>query len=306
MPRIRSVKPEYWLDPKTTRMTRDARLLYIALWNIADEHGRLFGDPRVIKGQTFPYDDDLTPDAIDALIDELAEHGKTRRYVVEGDSYLHLPKLAKHQRLEPIKVESRLPAPPDGVESAPRADKCAPRADKCAQEVTPVENESPEHATPVDEASQDVRADKCARGADSSEPIVVQQVAGSRWQGASGREQVAGVPPLRDAQTLVAEWLDHQDDRPPQRVIGQVAKEVKSMIGEAIPYADVRSGLIAWDRKGLHPSALASVVHEERRVKPTAARTSTTDDRVRQGMSLVKHFADLDADSPAAIEGNAQ
>ena len=125
-------------------------------------------------------------------------------------------------------------------------------------------------------------------------------------EGIAASRAAIEVPESPGAQTLIAEWLDHQDDRPPQRVIGQVAKEVKSMIGEAIPYADVRSGLIAWDRKGLHPSALASVVHEERRVKPTAARTSTTDDRVRQGMSLVKHFADLDADSPAAIEGNAQ
>ena len=42
MARIRSVKPEFWTDRKLARCTsRDARLLYIALWNISDEHGRL-------------------------------------------------------------------------------------------------------------------------------------------------------------------------------------------------------------------------------------------------------------------------
>lgn len=125
MARIRSVKPEFWLDPKITRLSRDARLLYIALWNASDEHGRLLGDPRVIKGHAFPYDDDLPPAVIDGLIDELEGAGKLRRYAHDGEAYLHLPNLSKHQRLEP-KVESRLPAPPDPDKSAPDAEKFAP------------------------------------------------------------------------------------------------------------------------------------------------------------------------------------
>lgn len=143
MARIRSVKPEFWLDPKITRLSRDARLLYIAIWNQADEHGRLLGDPRVIKGQAFPYDDDLTADRIDRLIDELQCDGKAIRYDVDEAPYLYLPKLKKHQRLEPDKVPSRLPAPPaehetptrpdpsevDADSSESRADESAPDAD---------------------------------------------------------------------------------------------------------------------------------------------------------------------------------
>ena len=38
MARIRSIKPEFWDDRKLAkRASRDARLLYIALWNLADE-----------------------------------------------------------------------------------------------------------------------------------------------------------------------------------------------------------------------------------------------------------------------------
>lgn len=128
MARIRSTKPEFWLDPKTTRMSRDARMLYMALWNLADEHARLLGDARVIKGQTFPYDDDLTPAVIDDLIDEMVHEKKAIRYVVEEAVYLHLPNLHKHQRLEPGKVESRLPAPP----SESRANESARRAEESA------------------------------------------------------------------------------------------------------------------------------------------------------------------------------
>ncbi|QZN86919.1 hypothetical protein [Cellulomonas sp. C5510] len=67
------------------------------------------------------------------------------------------------------------------------------------------------------------------------------------------------------AQTLIGEWIDHCDDRPPGRVIGQLSREVKTLLTEGIPFEVVRAGLVEWHRKGLHPSALASVVHETRR-----------------------------------------
>ncbi len=57
MARIRSVKPEFWLDRRLARgVSRDARLLYIGLWNLSDEHGRVRGDARYLKGQLFAYD----------------------------------------------------------------------------------------------------------------------------------------------------------------------------------------------------------------------------------------------------------
>lgn len=113
MPRIRSLKPEFWADEDLADLPRDARLLYMGLWNLADEHGRLRGDARYVKGQLFPYDDDLSPDAIDKLVDLLTDAGKVRRYSSAGRAYLFLPNLAKHQRLEPSKVDSKLPPPPE-------------------------------------------------------------------------------------------------------------------------------------------------------------------------------------------------
>jgi hypothetical protein len=136
--RIRSIKPEFWDDRKLARMaSRDARLLYIALWNLADEHGRLNGDPQWIKGQVFPYDDDINPSVVACLLSELEEPGLAAvvAYTAGGDPYLLLPKLARHQRLEPEKVKSRIPAPPEAPcahESAPRADEPESRADSSA------------------------------------------------------------------------------------------------------------------------------------------------------------------------------
>lgn len=148
MARIRSVKPEFWSDRKLAKqLSRDARLLYIALWNMADEHGRVQGDPRWVKGHCLPYDDDLGLGDIGRLVRELAAAGRVQTYEVDGDPYLFLPKLAEHQRLEPAKSASRLPPPPD--ESAPGDD-------------------SPDSAQ--------IFSDKSA-------PIVVQHVAGSMEHG---------------------------------------------------------------------------------------------------------------------------
>ena len=114
MARIRSVKPEYWADQDLAeQVSRDARLLYIGLWNLADEHSRLRGDPRYIKGQLFPYDDDLTPETVTDLLDSLVLAGKVVQYRTPSGTFMFLPKLAVHQRLEPEKVPTKLPGPDD-------------------------------------------------------------------------------------------------------------------------------------------------------------------------------------------------
>lgn len=141
MARIRSLKPEFWTDEELAAgACRDARMLYMGMWNLADEHGRLRGDPRFIKGQVFAYDDDLTPDVVDKLLDELDALGKVVRYRVSGARYAFLPKLAEHQRLEADKVPSRLPAPEDADHEPPpdqpeppRANKSAPDSDESAR-----------------------------------------------------------------------------------------------------------------------------------------------------------------------------
>lgn len=156
MARIRSIKPEFWDDRKLARLaSRDARLLYIGLWNLSDEWQRVNGDPQWIKGQIFAYDDDIDADHVSKLLAELEnpQLGAVMAYEAGGDPYLYLPKLGRHQRLEPEKVKSRLPdppgfTPPDGPDdpavpgdesgtgagpSASRADKSAPRTDQSAR-----------------------------------------------------------------------------------------------------------------------------------------------------------------------------
>lgn len=56
MARIRSIKPEYWTDEKIVELDFAERLLFIGLWNFADDQGYLDYSPKRIKMQIFPGD----------------------------------------------------------------------------------------------------------------------------------------------------------------------------------------------------------------------------------------------------------
>lgn len=57
MARIRSIKPEFWTDEKIVELDFADRLLFIGLWNFADDQGYLDLRPKRIKMQVFPGDD---------------------------------------------------------------------------------------------------------------------------------------------------------------------------------------------------------------------------------------------------------
>lgn len=175
MSRIRSIKPEFWNDRKLARLSRDARLLYIAMWNLSDEHGRLHGDARYIKGHCFPYDDDMTLDDVDALLSELEDAGRVQRYEHDDDPYLFLPTLGRHQRLEAAKQPSRLPDP-TGL---------SVNADKSAEST-----------------------DKSAESTDDPGEIVAQQVAGSRLQ-VAGKPSSPMEPTRIDVEQVCSAVADH-------------------------------------------------------------------------------------------------
>ena len=49
MARNRIIKPEFWADAKIGRLSFGARLLYIAMWNFADDYGIISASPRQRK-----------------------------------------------------------------------------------------------------------------------------------------------------------------------------------------------------------------------------------------------------------------
>jgi hypothetical protein len=93
MARIRTIKPEFWSDDTVTECSLSARLLFIGMWNFADDAGNLDRSHKQIKTRVFPIDNiNCEP-----LIQELLTQGLIVEYSVEGQKYLHIPGFAKHQ-----------------------------------------------------------------------------------------------------------------------------------------------------------------------------------------------------------------
>lgn len=98
MARIRSIKPEFWTSEEVMECSPIARLMFIGMWNFADDVGRLPLSPKTIKAQIFP-NDPIEVDTIRGMIDELASNTLLRIYAVDGKEYLQITGW-HHQRID--------------------------------------------------------------------------------------------------------------------------------------------------------------------------------------------------------------
>lgn len=112
MPRIRSIKPEFWEDEAIALLSRDARLLFISCWNFADDEGLLRWTSAYLKANAFMYDNDVTPAKVQKWMDEIVQQtlvfpysgGKTQQKLG------WIPKFHRHQRVNRPQA-SKLPPP---------------------------------------------------------------------------------------------------------------------------------------------------------------------------------------------------
>lgn len=97
MARMRYLKPEFWTDSKVVAMSPFARLLFAGSWNFACDAGHLDDDATALKLRVLPADQ------VDAneLLAEVINSGRIlRKTLPDGRTYLHVVKLADHQKVE--------------------------------------------------------------------------------------------------------------------------------------------------------------------------------------------------------------
>ena len=109
MARIRTIKPEFWRV--TYDLSEGAALLFIALWNFADDYGVVELDPDIIKANVYPRRDIRMKDIVDR-IDELRSTNRLIPYRVNGERYGWITKFDEHQVIN-RKGDHLYPAPPD-------------------------------------------------------------------------------------------------------------------------------------------------------------------------------------------------
>lgn len=96
-------------------------------------------------------------------------------------------------------------------------------------------------------------------------------------KGTSTPEATAASDGANTAQKLVGEWIDNCAERPPGKVIGQLSKEIKTLLEEGQDYQQVRTAVQVWNTKGTHPSVLPSVLHELRNKRAQPPRQSAAE-----------------------------
>lgn len=121
MARIRTIKPEFWTDEKIGSIKRDIRLLFIGLWNLADDDGVLKANPAYIKGQLFAFDDELRTGTVKEWLDALENARMVIPFSHNRESYYVIRSFKSHQKIN-RPTPSKIPL--ESIKSALFGDSC--------------------------------------------------------------------------------------------------------------------------------------------------------------------------------------
>jgi len=111
MPRIRYLKPDFFLDEDIANLPLAHRLTFAGLWCIADKAGRMQDAPKTIKCLIFPSDlSNINKELdINAILNDLAKKPFIKRYTVNNKKYIEIINFSKHQRPHHTEKESVIP-----------------------------------------------------------------------------------------------------------------------------------------------------------------------------------------------------
>lgn len=96
MARIRTIKPKFWDDVKVGKLSRDARLLYIGMWNFCDDLGVIIAEPIWLKSKIFPFDQ-IQLQQFERFCAELQKLGFISLFSHNNEKFYYLPKFRNHQ-----------------------------------------------------------------------------------------------------------------------------------------------------------------------------------------------------------------
>lgn len=226
MARIRTIKPEFWTSERIGASLpgpdgRQARLLFIALWNQAEDRtGVLRGNAALLRGAAFPYDEDVTNADVERWLSMLESARFIVRYERNGSRYIWVRGFVEHQRIDRPSASS-LPEPSE-QERDPMRDPCAvvqiseTRARRGLDEGSLQEGNGGEGSV-VDTASQSGESPKAPAGQQQlvdveptpkAEPAKKPPTAVAQWVQSRAEVRKAMVPPdaPQESKLLQRQW----------------------------------------------------------------------------------------------------
>ena len=204
MARIRTIKPEFWSDEVVATLSPWARLLFIGTWNLADDEGRLRWTPDYLNASLFMYDHHSTA-KVRTFMDEVESAGLVVAYVggKAAQRLAYLPGFLRHQKINRPQP-SKLPAP---------------------------ESLSPSLFDSVNDSVNDAMTQTLSDQGTLSDPRTPEGKGAGKGTG-KGREGTAAAaksPQQAIAESVVRDWWESHDPRPPNSYIG-VLKVVEKLV----------------------------------------------------------------------------
>jgi hypothetical protein len=98
MPRIRTIKPEFWQNESLASLSEHARLMAIALLNHADDKGFFLASHQLVRASCFPFDEDSKK--VLGSIEELSRIGYIEVRNCGGKQIGRICKFLDHQRID--------------------------------------------------------------------------------------------------------------------------------------------------------------------------------------------------------------
>jgi hypothetical protein len=274
--RIRTVKPEFWVDEKVVELGPWARLLFIGLWNFADDQGYIDYAPKRIKMQVFPGD---TTDVV-PLIDELLSQGVLRAYRSSIGPVLHVVNWRRHQRVDhPAKARfdaSRLvPIGLDEPSRDPRETLARPLGDDSPREPSrdvPDDNENgyqqDSRAFASDDDEHLPRSPDLPQGelpGFAEDPREDSRTLAPEGKGKEGKgKELKPVPPSsgprNGAAAVVAAYIDGAvaagHPKPSGSLPARVGRDAKRLLDDGLPLDKLTTAATAMGAAGWHDLAV--------------------------------------------------
>lgn len=100
MARIRSIKPEMPQDAKLASVSRETRYHFVLLFTVADDEGFFRASPRLLLGQLYPHDEDVTDKTVQAMTEALGRIGVLELRQTPDGAVGWLVNWSKHQKID--------------------------------------------------------------------------------------------------------------------------------------------------------------------------------------------------------------
>jgi hypothetical protein len=100
MPRIRTIKPDFWDDKKVASLDIPVRLLFIGMWNFSDDYGTIDADPSWIKTRVFPRDEKLRISDVQSWLDALVNARMIEPFEYNNEAFFNIRTFNSHQKID--------------------------------------------------------------------------------------------------------------------------------------------------------------------------------------------------------------